>query len=92
MQITGPSVAALRGQPLLETFMKYIKGAFSIIVLVAIIVFSIQNLEAINVSFLSWSLTVPKFLVIMGNYVLGMITGAWLFDFLKHLLKSNRSD
>ena len=72
--------------------MRYIKGALSIIVLAAIVVFSIQNLEAINVSFLSWSMNVPKFLVIIGNYVLGMITGAWLFDFLKHLLKSSQKE
>jgi putative membrane protein len=68
--------------------MRYIKGALSIIVLLAIGVFAVQNLEAINVSFLSWSVTVPKFLVIIGNYVLGMITGGWLFDFFKHLFKS----
>ena len=71
--------------------MRHIKGALSIIVLAAIAVFAIQNLEAIDVSFLSWSVKVPKFLVIIGNYVLGMITGAWLFDFLKHLLKSSAS-
>ena len=71
--------------------MKYIKGALSIIVLALIALFAFQNLEAIDVSFLSWSLTVPKFLVIIGNYVLGMITGGWLFDFLKHLLKSDKA-
>ncbi len=71
--------------------MRYIKGAFSILVLAVIVIFAVQNLEAIEVSFLSWSVTVPKFLVIIGNYLLGMITGAWLFDFFKHLLKSSES-
>jgi len=28
--------------------------------------------------------------VIVGSYLLGMITGAWLFDFLKHLYKSEK--
>jgi uncharacterized integral membrane protein len=70
--------------------MRYIKGGVAVIVLALIVIFSVQNLEAIEVSFLSWSMTVPKFLVIIGNYVLGMITGAWLFDFLKHLLQSNQ--
>ena len=72
--------------------MRYIKGALAIIVLAVIVIFAVQNLEAIKVSFLSWSMNVPKFLVIIGNYVLGMITGAWLFDFLKHLLKSSQKE
>jgi putative membrane protein len=71
--------------------MRYIKGALSILVLALIVIFAVQNLEAIDVSFLSWSVTVPKFLVIIGNYFLGMITGAWLFDFLKHLFKSDKA-
>lgn len=71
--------------------MRYIKAALAILVLALIVIFAVQNLEAINVSFLAWSMTVPKFLVIIGNYVLGMITGGWLFDFLKHLFKSSPS-
>lgn len=71
--------------------MRYLKGALAILALVAMIVFSVQNMEAINVSFLSWSLNIPEFLVIAGAYALGMITGAWLFDFLKYLFKSNPS-
>lgn len=69
--------------------MRYVKGVLAILALVAMIVFSIQNMEAINVAFLSWSLNIPAFLVIAGAYVLGMITGAWLFDFLKFVFKSN---
>ncbi|WP_425397448.1 hypothetical protein [Aeoliella sp.] len=70
--------------------MRYIKGAFAILALVAMITFAVQNLEVIDVKFLSWKMAVPKFLVIVMTYVLGMITGAWLFDFLKHLFQSNK--
>ena len=71
--------------------MRYIKGAIAILALVAMILFAVQNLEVIDVRFLSWTMSIPKFMVIVGTYVLGMITGAWLFDFLKHIFKSNES-
>lgn len=35
-------------------------------------------------------MAIPKFMVIVGTYVMGMITGAWLFDFLKMLFKKNQ--
>jgi putative membrane protein len=63
--------------------MRYIKGALSVLALLAMIIFAVQNLEVIDVSFLSWSMSIPKVLIILGTYVLGMITGAWFFDFLK---------
>jgi lipopolysaccharide assembly protein A len=69
--------------------MRYIKGGLAVLALLAMIIFAIQNLEMIKVSFLSWSLSIPQVVVIAGTYILGMITGAWLFDFLKMLLKRN---
>lgn len=67
--------------------MRYVKGCLSVLALLAMLVFAFQNLEVIQVSFLSWSMSVPKVLVIVGTYVLGMVTGAWIFDFLKLLFK-----
>ena len=72
--------------------MHYIKVALSLLALLAMIVFAVQNLEVVKVAFLSWSLSIPLFVVIVGTYVLGMITGAWLFDSLKHLFASNRTN
>lgn len=69
--------------------MRYIKGALAILALVAMILFAVQNREVIDVAFLSWKMSVPKFIVIVLTYVLGMITGAWLFDFLKRLFKKS---
>ena len=68
--------------------MRYVKGALSVLALLAMIIFSLQNLAVMDVSFLGWSMSIPKFMVIVGTYVLGMITGAWLFDFLKMLFSS----
>ncbi len=71
--------------------MRYIKGTVAVAVLVVMVVFAMQNLQMIEVSFLSWSMSVPKVLVIGATYVLGMVTGAWLFDFLRLLFKRNAS-
>jgi uncharacterized integral membrane protein len=69
---------------------RYIKGALAVLALLAMIIFAVQNLEVISVTFLSWSMSIPKVLIIVGTYVLGMISGAWLFDFLKLLFQSNQ--
>ena len=71
--------------------MRYLKGALSVLALLAMIVFAFQNLAVMDVSFLGWSMSIPKFMMIIGTYVLGMITGAWLFDFLKLLFKSEHA-
>jgi uncharacterized integral membrane protein len=71
--------------------MRYIKGALAVLALLAMIIFSIQNLEVVTVAFLSWSMSIPKVVIIVGTYILGMITGAWLFDFLKMLVKSDQA-
>ena len=63
--------------------MRYISGALAIIALVAIVIFSIQNMEAIDVSFLIWSASISKVVVIIGTYVLGMLTGWGLVELIK---------
>jgi lipopolysaccharide assembly protein A len=71
--------------------MRYVTGALAIVALVAIAIFSIQNLEAVEVSFLAWSIDISKFLVIIGTYLLGMITGWGLVDLLKRFFQERRS-
>ena len=63
--------------------MRYVTGALGIIALVAIVIFSVQNLEAVEVSFLAWSVNISKVLVIVGSYLLGMISGWGLVDLMK---------
>lgn len=63
--------------------LQYITTALAVIALVIIVVFAIQNLEPIEVSFLVWSTSVSKILVILGTYVLGMLTGGGLLHLIK---------
>jgi uncharacterized integral membrane protein len=53
------------------------------VLLVAIGIFAIQNLEAVEVSFLFWSVSMSKVFVILGTYVLGMATGGGLVAAMK---------
>jgi putative membrane protein len=65
--------------------MNYVIGTVAVLLLVVVVIFSIQNLEAIDVSFLVWSMSVPKFLLILGTYVLGMASGWGLVELVKQV-------
>ena len=69
--------------------MQHIRSALAIVVLVFMVVFAIQNLGMVDVSFLVWSASMPKVLVILGTYVLGMLTGWGMIDLIKKLFKKS---
>ena len=48
---------------------------------------SIQNIESVKVSFIVWSVNAPQVFVILGTYVLGMLTGWGLVEVLKRTLR-----
>ncbi|QEH35488.1 hypothetical protein OJF2_40400 [Aquisphaera giovannonii] len=55
--------------------MKYLVGALTLALLLLVIVFSIQNHDTVSVSLLFWSMDTPKVFLILGTYVLGMLSG-----------------
>ncbi|RPI80178.1 MAG: DUF1049 domain-containing protein [Planctomycetaceae bacterium] len=65
---------------------QYITGALAVILAIIVIIFSVQNLSSVDVSFLVWSMTVPKVLLILGTYVLGMLSGWGLVAIIKNWL------
>jgi len=65
--------------------MRYVTGTFAILLLLVVVVFSLQNREAVNVAFLVWSLSVPKVFLILGTYVLGMLSGWGALALVKRL-------
>jgi lipopolysaccharide assembly protein A len=66
--------------------MRYVTGAIAVVLFLAMIVFAIQNREMVGVSFLAWSMSIPKVFLILGTYVLGMFSGWGLLAFLKRAL------
>ncbi len=69
--------------------LRYITTALAVIAIVIIGIFSIQNLEPVEVSFLVWSASVSKIVVILGTYVVDMLTGGGLLHLVKGYLKAS---
>lgn len=71
--------------------MRYVTSFLAISALVAIAIFSVQNLETVEVSLLTWSIRVSLFLVIIAAYFLGMLTGWGLVDVFKRFVQDRRT-
>ena len=63
--------------------MRYVTVTLVVLLLLTIGIFSVQNLAAVDVSFLFWSFSIPKTFLILGTYVLGMISGWGLVELVK---------
>jgi putative membrane protein len=58
-----------------------------IVVLAAVtLLFAVQNLQTITVTFFNWSVTLPIALVVIGGYALGMASGGSVLAFLRWTL------
>jgi uncharacterized integral membrane protein len=58
-----------------------------IVVITAIVLlFKIQNLQAVTISLFSASLTLPVSLLVFGIYALGMLTGGFVLALLRTLV------
>lgn len=63
--------------------MRYVTVTLVVLLLLTIGIFSLQNLAAVDVSFFFWSFSIPKTFLILGTYVLGMISGWGLVELVK---------
>ncbi len=68
--------------------MKYVTYALAAIALLAILIFAVQNLGAVEVSFLTWTLRISKFVVIIASYLLGMVSGWGLVELFKRAARA----
>jgi uncharacterized integral membrane protein len=66
--------------------MRYVTGALTLMLLILVVVFSIQNREVVNVSLLFWSLSTPKVFLILGTYLLGMLSGWGVVELVKRAI------
>lgn len=61
---------------------------FVLIVLACVtMLFAVQNMQTLTVSFFSWSVTLPIALVVVGAYALGMASGGSLLSFLRWTMR-----
>ncbi|MFO7575142.1 MAG: hypothetical protein R6W67_08295 [Bacteroidales bacterium] len=68
--------------------MRQIKIILSVILLILILIFSFQNLGIMTIKLLNWSLSLPKALVIILSYILGMMSGGMLVSLFRSLFSS----
>jgi uncharacterized integral membrane protein len=66
--------------------MRYVTGTIAILLFLIVIIFAFQNRAAMDVTFLAWSLSMPKVFFILGTYVLGMLSGWGLVELVKVLV------
>lgn len=63
--------------------MRYAYMFLIALAVVILLVFKVQNLTAVTVSFLGADFTMPVSFLIFGVYVLGMLTGSSVFGLLR---------
>jgi len=63
--------------------MRYVYIGLIIIVTAVVLLFKVQNFTSATVSLFSMSLTMPVSLLVIGVYLLGMLTGSALWSLLR---------
>ena len=66
--------------------MKYVTGTIAVLLFITILIFSIQNLEIVDDRLLTWSIQVRKVFLIMGTYLLGMLSGWGAVEIVKRAI------
>jgi uncharacterized integral membrane protein len=66
--------------------MRYIQAGLLLLILAAMIIFAVQNTQAVNVRFLAWGVSAPLALAVLGTYILGMLSGGAVVWVLNRLL------
>jgi len=66
--------------------MKYVTGTLAVILLIIVLIFSIQNRESVDVWLLMWSMSIPKVFLILGTYIIGMLSGWGAVELFKRAI------
>lgn len=71
--------------------MRWIHLIVIVLFVAAIVLFSVQNLEVVTVSFLRFSIRAPLAVVTAMIYLLGAVTGGSLFAMLRRSVQASRT-
>lgn len=63
--------------------MKFVYIALIVVVTAVVLLFKIQNFQMVTLSLFSASVTLPASLLVIGIYVLGMLTGGCVLSLLR---------
>ncbi len=67
--------------------MRFFQAMLLLLFLAAVGVFALQNNELIAVKFMNWGVTAPISILVVGVYILGMISGGAVFGFIRLSLR-----
>ena len=67
--------------------MRFLQGVLLLVFLGGVFLFALQNNRAVSVRFLGWESTPPVSLLILGVYVLGMLTGGTVVSLLRRSIR-----
>jgi uncharacterized integral membrane protein len=70
---------------------RYVYIALIVVFTAIVLMFKVQNFDTATVSFFSFSITLPVALLLIGVYVLGMVTGGALLALLKSWIGGARA-
>lgn len=57
--------------------MKTVKSIITVVLLALVLVFAVQNMVIVQVQFLTWSLSMPRSLLVMVLLLIGFVLG-WI--------------
>ena len=63
--------------------MRFVYIALVVLLTVAVLLFKFQNLTSVTLSFLAMNVTLPVSVLVIGVYVLGMVTGGALVSLVR---------
>lgn len=72
--------------------MRYVYIALIVALTALVLLFKLQNLQMVTVSLLSASFTLPASVLLVLIYVLGMLTGGFLFALVRTWIRGARRD
>ena len=67
--------------------MRYVYIALILLITLAVVAFKVQNIDAVTVSFLSSSITLPLSVLMFAVYFLGMATGGMVISVIRGFLR-----
>jgi len=67
--------------------MRVFYAVLLVVFIVAIAIFCFQNMQTIAITYLGWSISAPLPIVVLLVYVLGMVTGWGVLDFVRRSIR-----
>jgi uncharacterized integral membrane protein len=70
--------------------MRVLATVLNALILALVLLFAVQNLGGVTITFLTFSAKLPLALLVILVYLLGMSTGGYVFTFLRSLSRNPR--